>query len=117
MMAAGLDSSERVSSAIDWLDAHPSISKVPGFEDAGKELGWDEGLKFYYLMGLSRIFLQSAKKNWGKRPQSIVKELVELQHDNGAWQNKSDRMREDDPHIATSFALIALSNLVIANKK
>ena len=113
MTAAGMNPKDkRVSSAIGWLDSQTSVRKVPGFKDAPKESGWDDGLKFYYLMGLSRSIAFLDKESATKRRTSMVKELVDIQEDDGSWQNKSDRMREDDPHIATCFSLIALSNVV-----
>jgi hypothetical protein len=33
-----------------------------------------------------------------------------LQRTDGSWQNESDRMRENDPLIATSLAMIALAS-------
>lgn len=111
--AAGLKTDhERVRGAVRWLEGETSVSKVPGFEDAAKESNWDEGLKFYFLMGLSRCIPFLDKETAQKRRTAMIEELVDLQRDDGAWQNKSDRMREDDPHIATCFALIGLSNVV-----
>jgi hypothetical protein len=44
-----------------------------------------------------------------QRREAIVAQLVSTQRADGSWRNESARMREDDPLIATSFALVALS--------
>ena len=35
--------------------------------------------------------------------------LARRQDESGAWANKDDRFLEGDPHIVTSYALIALA--------
>jgi hypothetical protein len=45
-------------------------------------------------------------KRWVER---IAKELMARQQPDGSWRNPAVDVREDDPLIATSFALVALS--------
>ncbi|MEM8670708.1 MAG: prenyltransferase/squalene oxidase repeat-containing protein [Planctomycetota bacterium] len=112
MLAAGLKSTDgRVSSAIAWLKEQNDVKKVPGFEDASETLDWDEGLKYYFFMGLSQL-LDLPNQPLEACRESLGEEIIDLQSSDGSWRNPSDRMREDDPHIATCFSLIALSNLV-----
>ena len=35
--------------------------------------------------------------------------LIKTQGTNGSWQNPAGEMRENDPLVATSFALLALA--------
>jgi hypothetical protein len=43
--------------------------------------------------------------------QAVLAQLVKEQHAGGFWQNSCPLMREDDPLIATSFAVVALAIL------
>lgn len=102
----------RREGAIDWLTKNAKTkNKVPGFEEKVAESGWDQGLLWYYEFALSTTINNFPSKTQAYLAQSVVKRLVAEQNPEGFWENKSTRMREDDPLIATSFALIALSNL------
>lgn len=121
--AAGSD--ERLSAAVSWLRTRPATDKVPGFEKkekseqtdsdselADEEFGWDVGLKYYFFLSLSRILPRLSENVRTKRKAELVAELLELQKKDGRWENRSAKMREDDPLIATCFSLVALSNLL-----
>ena len=111
LLAAGAKKSDpRVRAGIHWLSQNEAADRVPGFEDAPEELGWAEGLKFYYFAGLSRALklLGEAKK---ERAAKLATIIVDLQKEDGRWQNDSARMREDDELIASCFALMALSSI------
>ena len=49
-----------------------------------------------------------------KLPETMLADVTEVlsksQHKDGRFENKSSLMRENDPLIATSFAIIALSS-------
>ena len=104
----GLDSAE-VSTTIGWIKSHPNYSSVPGFKSED-ESGWDQGLKFYYLAALARCLRQMPGDHAVAR-NSIRRTLEKLQKSDGSFANSSMMMREDDPLIATAFALQALSQL------
>ncbi|MEM6472310.1 MAG: hypothetical protein AAF802_22300, partial [Planctomycetota bacterium] len=56
MVAAGVEKSEdRLAAAIDWLKGCRDVATVPGFRQTSDEPGWEEGLKYYFFMGLSRL--------------------------------------------------------------
>jgi len=98
----------------EWLEQkHQTQPKVvPGFDDAEKESSWAHGLKFYFWMstGKSVSHFPWAKYKAASQRQATYTKLIEqLQKDDGHWENPNARMREDDPIIATSFAIIALS--------
>ena len=44
-------------------------------------------------------------------PTALARELLRRQADDGSWRNAYGEMREDDPVIATAFALAALTNV------
>ena len=111
MAIGNVEDENRVQAGVDWLIEEEKVENVPGFEDASEESGWDEGLKFYFFLGLSRILPAFPKDVREKRSQELAEIVLDLQDPKGFWLNKSARMREDDPLIATCFSLIALSNL------
>ncbi|MEM6472703.1 MAG: hypothetical protein AAF802_24290, partial [Planctomycetota bacterium] len=90
------------------------VATVPGFRQTSDEPGWEEGLKYYFFMGLSRL-VKLPGKPFEHHRKPLTDEVIRLQRNDGSWKNKSDRMREDDPHIATCFGLIALANLLGEN--
>jgi len=102
----------RVQAGLGWLRANTDNRKVPGFEAAPPNLGWDEGLKFYYFMGLSRVLKLLPEPVRTVRAKDLAAAVIALQREDGSWRNPSARMREDDELIASCFALTALSNLV-----
>lgn len=99
-----------VKRAISWLVKHPDVSQVPGFE-ATPESGWAEGLRFYYYSTLSQVLKHLPAEEREKRSSALLAQLKKEQKNDGRFVNASARMREDDPLIATAFAIIALAEL------
>lgn len=109
---AGLEPADkRFAAAVKWLVDRPGLAEVPGFEDLPSENDWKEGLTFYYYASLAGTIAWFPKKVAKERRQALQAKIVKSQRENGSWQNDSARMREDDPLIATSLALIALGEL------
>lgn len=102
---------KRFVAGLKWLNANPDVSGVPGFENAPKTLGWKEGLRFYYNCRLAPLLPLLERKDAAARRKAIAAVLLKDQRKDGGWQNASARMREDDPLIATCFAIIALGEL------
>jgi hypothetical protein len=112
LLACGVELSDaRVQKAAQWLAKHPGVEVVPGFDDLPLELGWQRGLRYYYLAGLSRALPTLPAAERTKRASQIAKALLGEQKADGNWQSDAPRMREDDPLIATCFALTALGHL------
>jgi hypothetical protein len=87
------DSDDRIARAIAWLDTHHRPDCVPGFDDAeSARAPWSSGLRFYYAAAMARV-----------RPQQRV-QLPEQAPD-GSFRNDNSRVKEDDPLIATTFAI------------
>ena len=98
----------QLQKSIEWTNRNSDLI-VPGFEKQGKDAIWPNALQYYYLAAYSRNI--STMRDSKSRANKIITHLLQAQKKNGSWQNRASNMREDDPLIATSFALIALCNL------
>jgi squalene-hopene/tetraprenyl-beta-curcumene cyclase len=108
LIYAGLTKEDpRVKAVLDWLGKNYSVTENPGVGDAGL---------FYYYNSFAAA-LDAAKM--GKLADTdgkahdwrgdLVKELAKRQNADGSWTNENRQWFENDPNLATSFALIALS--------
>jgi hypothetical protein len=96
LRAAGIpDTDTRITSAIRWLKEHHLPDRAPGFDEEGDQ-SWGTGLRFYYAHAIS---------------QAVPELPVELppQGEDGSFRNPDKLVKEDDPLIATGFALYAMS--------
>ena len=98
LRASGLpDSDDRIAKAIEWLDRNHQPDRVPGFDERESlQQSWSTGLRFYYAAAISRV-----------RPHQPV--LLPEQADDGSFRNANSRVKEDDPLIATAFAIHVLT--------
>jgi squalene-hopene/tetraprenyl-beta-curcumene cyclase len=98
LRACGIpDSDDRAAKGIAWLDRNHQPDRVPGFDDAeGPRASWSGGLRFYYAAAMARV-----------RPQQIVR--LPAQEDDGSFRNGNGCVKEDDPLIATAFAIQMLA--------
>ena len=96
LRAAGVpDTDPRVAKALKWLMDHHRPDRAPGFEK-GSDRPWESGLRFYYAHAISRVL------------PNLPVELLP-QADDGSFRNPNNLVKEDDPLIATAFALYALA--------
>jgi hypothetical protein len=100
---------EAVTKGIAWLAKREGLELVPGFEGFPPEAGWDRGLRFYYYASLSGVLPLFPLSDRRPRREALTKQVIELQQDDGSWVNESDRMRENDPLVATALAIVALA--------
>jgi squalene-hopene/tetraprenyl-beta-curcumene cyclase len=108
---AGLDpDSPQVEAALEWCARHWTLDENP-------RLG-EQSLYYYYLAmakaldaaGCDALSTPRGEVKW--RP-ALVRKLVALQRMEsetglGYWQNDNNRWWENDPNLATSYALLAL---------
>jgi squalene-hopene/tetraprenyl-beta-curcumene cyclase len=98
LRACGLaDSDDRIARAIGWLQANHQPDRVPGFDDRDSpQESWSTGLRFYYAAAISGVL-----------PAAPV--VLPDQGDDGSFRNGNARVKEDDPLIATAFAIQVLT--------
>ena len=108
MIYAGLTEKDpRVIAANKWIKNSYAVDKHPGMGNAGL-------FYYYHTFGaaLSAAKLHSVidadgnKHDW---KADLVRELAKRQNADGSWTNSNSRWFENDPNLATSFALMALS--------
>jgi squalene-hopene/tetraprenyl-beta-curcumene cyclase len=108
MVHAKLDKSDpRVRSAVDYCSHYWTLDENPG--------QGQQGLYFYYNImaralsaaGLDAIPKQRAEEEIRWR-EEVVKKISALQKTDGSWVNENNRWWENDPVLATSYALLAL---------
>jgi len=106
LLATGAEAtSPRVAAACRWLMNHHRDMTVPGFQgDAYRR--WPRGLAFYYAAA-SALAFQALQVNPGS---AVAMNLRDTQRADGSWANPENLVKEDDPLIATGFAIRALVN-------
>ncbi len=113
LLACGIKPDDkRISKAAVWLAERPSLELVPGFEGLPPELGWQRGLRFYYYASLAKVLPTFPAADVALRRKALLEMLLKLPRTDGSFLNESDRMRENDPLIATGFAVAALAELL-----
>lgn len=119
LAAAGVAADDRrVTAAAAWLDRHRGLEVVPGFpppppddQETGEPVPfvqWPRALRFYYYATLSRSLDLLPAESRGERREALRRHVIGLERDDGRWENDAHQMRENDPLIATSLAMVAL---------
>jgi squalene-hopene/tetraprenyl-beta-curcumene cyclase len=105
---AGVDRNDpRVKAAIDWIRRHYSLDTNPG---QGKS-----GLFYYYhtfgkamdSWGADTFEDADGKKHLWRR--ELFETLKKQQREDGSWVNENGAFLENNPDLATAYALLALS--------
>jgi hypothetical protein len=79
--------------AIAWFDRNHQSDRVPGFDKGESPRAlWGAGLRFYYAAAIARA-----------RPHLSVR--LPDQTVDGSFRNSIGLVKEDDPLIATTFAI------------
>jgi squalene-hopene/tetraprenyl-beta-curcumene cyclase len=97
----------RVTAARRWLEEHFRADTHPGTYAKERE-GNRDALYFYYCASAVQAFERcgAVRARWGV---AFANELLRRQRSDGSWQNSAVDVREDDPLVATSLAIIALA--------
>jgi hypothetical protein len=103
----------RVVAARTWLEAHFSVSSHPGSFEPAREV--ERGATYFYYawsvahafraLGIAAISADGHKLAWA---EALASELIRRQRDDGTWVNPFTASKEDDPLVATPFAVGAL---------
>ena len=108
----------RVQRAAAWLERHFDATRNPGAFPPVAEVRRASAY-FYWtwtashalrLLGRRTLATEAGPVDW---PIALARELLRRQRADGSWKNPSGEMREDDPVVATAFALAALGNVRI----
>jgi hypothetical protein len=95
-----------VQRSLQHLHAIHVNDRNPGI-DPGLNRALAEGMKGYYRAAAATVFARlGGPADWR---HGIVNAVLEEQQSTGPWLNKNRLLNEDDPLIATAFALQALS--------
>ncbi|MDG3007643.1 prenyltransferase/squalene oxidase repeat-containing protein [Paludisphaera mucosa] len=108
MIYAGLKPDDlRVKAAVGYIRKNYTLDENPG--QGGR------GLYYYYMVFARALaalgespFVDAAGKAHDWKAE-LAAALAARQEASGAWANRDDRFMEGDPHIVTSYALMALA--------
>src|SRR5262249_5513482 len=96
LRAAGIpDDDGRNGKAIRWLKDHHQPDRAPGFDGTARQ-SWGLGLRFYYGYVISKTGLD-------------LPVTLPTQGPDGSFRNSNNLVKEDDPLIATTFAVHVLA--------
>lgn len=104
----------RVQAAARWLRTHYNPARNPGDFPANRVVR-QESAFFYYswssahalrALGQRRFAGAAGDIDW---PEALARELLSRQRKDGSFANDYSEMREDDPLLATAFAMAALT--------
>jgi hypothetical protein len=96
-----------ISSALDWLSERSAEFAHPGDWPADRAYS-GRALIFYYAQGFAQV-LRCAQMPWTTRARRVLRTGLALQQKpDGSWSNSDPESCEDDPLVATAFALQAL---------
>jgi hypothetical protein len=105
LLAIGIPATdERIRSAGEWMRRHHRDLLVPGFAGDAYHR-WPQGLSFYYAAASAEA-LRAIAIDLGSGVQEALKAS---QRADGSWANPENLVKEDDPLIATPFAIRALA--------
>lgn len=105
LIATGLTSSgPRLDAAKSWLVAHHRPDAAPGFPGNAAYARWPQGLRFYYAAASAEVFRRTGLPRDHEQDRLLAAEA----RPDGSWANPEPLVKEDDPLIATGFALQAL---------
>lgn len=99
----------RTAAMASLIAATPTLLEQP--TATSPEQRRQQGLLYYRAAAWAGVWQTSRDPRLAKGRAALLQTLVSQQDQNGAWRNPEQSMREDDPLIATSFALLALSRL------
>lgn len=104
----------RVQAALAWIARRFDPATNPGDFEPGREVERDAA--WYYAswstahalfeLGVRELETPRGRVNWA---EPLANEVLARQSADGAWRNRFTMVKEDDPLIATPFALAALS--------
>ncbi len=107
LRAAGVPrDDERVTAALRWLEEHPRWESPEGIPAEHPE-PWGDALRFYHLAVRSEAYAEmGGPGDWREKVDRV---LAPLQRPDGSYVNTASHlMKEDDPLLATTLAVLAM---------
>jgi squalene-hopene/tetraprenyl-beta-curcumene cyclase len=91
----------RVKAVVKWLDENFTLEENPGMGPQGL---------FYYFHTMTKALTLANIDTIGGRPwrEPLALKLINLQKDDGSWQNENNRWWEKDQALVTSYNVITL---------
>ncbi|MBX3449613.1 MAG: terpene cyclase/mutase family protein [Planctomycetaceae bacterium] len=118
LLACGVPADDRRAvAARNWLIRAAMADGQVSADGSVTRLDFRRGLEFYEAAAWSRIWTVIDDPRIADQRRKIVASLVRQQSPDGFWQNSHPSMREDDPLIATAFALSVLGPELIIDPK
>lgn len=105
LLAAGVISGARLDAARVWLVRHHRPDAAPGFPENPAYERWPQGLRYYYAAASAEVFRLLSLPRDHEQDRRLAREA----RADGSWANPEPLVKEDDPIIATGFALQALA--------
>ncbi len=107
LLALGSQSTEPArDSARSWLLRHHRVDENPGLDGGPMEV-FADAMRGYYRAGAAACFLLTGgPKGWRSE---LSRAVLAEQHEDGRWQSANPLQKEDDPIVATGFAIRALA--------
>lgn len=101
---------EGPSRGLNWLKTHFIPNKHPGTYIPTHEPNRN-AVYFYYARSVAKTFRLCGVKEANGRPWAgpLAESLLARQRPDGSWANPVDLVRENDPVVATAYALTALA--------
>lgn len=115
MLYAGVGKDDpRVKSAVEWIRKHYTLDNSPGQGAAGLYYYFHIFAKAMRAFG-EDSFVDGSGKQHDWRTE-LVETLKKRQNKDGSWTNQNAAFMENNPDLATAFALLALSYCIPGQK-
>ncbi|MBA2539837.1 MAG: terpene cyclase/mutase family protein [Deltaproteobacteria bacterium] len=95
----------KVAGAIGFLERTFDPANNPGAFPASDEVRRASSY-YYWAWTAAHAARHLGKRAWA---EALAEEVLRRQHVDGSWRNGATEMREDDPLVATPFAIAALA--------
>lgn len=108
LLAAGVcEDDQRLVAAIAWLKAHSDVDYPQGVPTDHPE-PWGDAIRFYHYSVRAEVYgrlgFPAADRD------RLAAAVIARQRPDGSFVNSEPLMKEDDPLVCTSLAVVALSN-------
>ena len=109
-LAALGDDRERLEADLNWLAQHHRPDRNPGV--AADRAAFAQAMRGYYQSASAQVFSRfGGPEGWADGLRAV---LHASQRDDGSWCNDLPHQKEDDPLVATAFAVRCLARCALA---